>query len=89
MKQMPFVNAANQSFLVGGTAFAYRDLGPKTAVPLILLNHWGAVLDDFDPRMSMVWRGTGACSPLTIAVSVAQAAPRPSPSRRWPTTSSA
>lgn len=42
---MPFVKAVNQSILVGGTAFAYRDLGPKSAVPLILLNHRGAVLD--------------------------------------------
>ncbi|EJL99894.1 hypothetical protein PMI23_05897 [Pseudomonas sp. GM24] len=45
MAQTLFVNAANQSILVGGTAFAYRDLGPKSAEPLILLNHWGAVLD--------------------------------------------
>jgi pimeloyl-ACP methyl ester carboxylesterase len=34
-----------------GTTFAYRDLGPRTGVPLILLNHWGAVLDNFDPRI--------------------------------------
>ena len=45
MAQTLFVNAANQSILDGGTAFAYRDLGPKSAEPLILLNHWGAVLD--------------------------------------------
>ncbi|VVN44668.1 hypothetical protein PS655_05708 [Pseudomonas fluorescens] len=44
MAQTPFVNAANQSILVGGTAYAYRNLGPKSAVPLILLNHWGAEL---------------------------------------------
>lgn len=45
VEQMPFVNAANQSIEVGGTAFAYRDLGPKSALPLILLNHWGAELN--------------------------------------------
>lgn len=81
MKQMPFVNAANQSILVGGTAFAYRDLGPKTAVPLILLNHWGAVLDDFDPQIvdglartrrviAIDYRGvggSGGTAPLTVA----------------------
>jgi len=47
----PYVNAPNLSINVGGTAFAYRDLGPRSGVPLILLNHWGAVLDNFDPRI--------------------------------------
>lgn len=46
-----FVDAANLSIEVGGTAFAYRDLGPRDGVPLILLNHWAAVLDNFDPRI--------------------------------------
>ena len=47
----PYVNAPNLSINVAGTAFAYRDLGPRSGVPLILLNHWGAVLDNFDPRI--------------------------------------
>ncbi|QXI03889.1 alpha/beta hydrolase [Pseudomonas tensinigenes] len=78
---MPFITAANQSILVGGTAFAYRDLGPKSAVPLILLNHWGAALDDFDPRivdglartrrvLAIDYRGvggSGGTAPLTVA----------------------
>lgn len=34
---------------VDGTTFAYRELGPEDATPIILLNHWGAVLDNFDP----------------------------------------
>lgn len=46
-----YVNAPNRSINVGGTAFAYRDLGPRSGVPQILLNHWGAVLDNFDPRI--------------------------------------
>jgi len=46
-----YVDAANRSINVGGIAFAYRDLGPRKGVPLILLNHWGAVLDNFDPRI--------------------------------------
>ena len=46
-----YVTAANQSINVGGTTFAYRDLGLRSGVPLILLNHWGAVLDNFDPRI--------------------------------------
>jgi len=46
-----FVRTANQRVTVEGTAFAYRDLGPRDGVPLVLLNHWGAVLDNFDPRI--------------------------------------
>lgn len=44
-----FINAANQSITVNGIRLAYRDCGPATGVPLILFNHWGAVLDNFDP----------------------------------------
>ncbi|HVI90731.1 MAG TPA: alpha/beta hydrolase [Dongiaceae bacterium] len=46
-----YIEAPNLSIRVLGTAFAYRDLGPRDGVPLILLNHWGAVLDNFDPRI--------------------------------------
>ena len=35
-------DAENQSINVNGTVFAYRDVGPRTGVPLVLLNHWGA-----------------------------------------------
>ena len=47
--QTPFSKAANLSITVDGVSFAYRDVGPKTGVPLVLFNHWGAVLDNFDP----------------------------------------
>lgn len=46
-----FQNAATQSLSVGGTEFAYRELGPSDGLPLVMLNHWGAVLDNFDPRI--------------------------------------
>lgn len=46
-----YIEAPNLSIEVGGTAFAYRDLGPRGGVPIVLLNHWGAVLDNFDPRI--------------------------------------
>lgn len=36
---------------VGGTKFAYRQLGPKTGVPVIFLNHLAAELDRWDPRV--------------------------------------
>ena len=31
--------------------FAYRELGPNSGVPVILLHHLMAVLDDWDPRV--------------------------------------
>ena len=66
---------------VAGTTFAYRQLGPTAGVPVILLNHWGAVLDNFDPRIvdglaaarhviAVDYRGVGASggkAPLTVA----------------------
>jgi pimeloyl-ACP methyl ester carboxylesterase len=36
---------------VGGAKFAYRQLGQDTRVPVIFLNHLGAVLDNWDPRI--------------------------------------
>ena len=74
------VDAPNLSVNAGGIAFAYRDLGPRDGVPLVLLNHWGAVLDNFDPRVvdglaskhrviATDYRGIGASSgtaPVTI-----------------------
>jgi len=75
-----YASTPNRSISVRGTAFAYRDLGPRTGVPLILLNHWGAVLDNFDPRIvdglssrhrviAIDYRGMGASggtAPVTI-----------------------
>ncbi|TRL37720.1 alpha/beta hydrolase [Rhizobium straminoryzae] len=65
---------------VGDIRFAYRELGPRGGVPLVLLNHWGAVLDNFDPRIvdglavchhiiALDYRGiglSGGAAPLTI-----------------------
>ncbi len=64
-----------------GTTFVYRQLGPTAGVPVILLNHWGATLDNFDPRnvdglaatrrvIAFNYRGVGASggkAPLTVA----------------------
>lgn len=36
---------------VGGVPFAYRELGPKSGVPVVFLHHLMAVLDDWDPRI--------------------------------------
>lgn len=48
---MSFVNAPSQSIDVGGTPFVYRELGKKGGVPVVLLHHLTAVLDDWDPRI--------------------------------------
>lgn len=64
-----------------GTRFAYRRLGPDVGVPVVLLNHWGANLDNFDPRIveglaanrpvyALDYRGigtSGGTAPLSVA----------------------
>lgn len=77
-----YAQAANRSIDIGDTVLAYRDLGPREDVPIIMLNHWGAVLDNFDPRIvdglasrhrviTVDYRGMGASggrAPVTIDV---------------------
>ncbi|EPM65674.1 alpha/beta fold family hydrolase, partial [Pseudomonas syringae pv. actinidiae ICMP 18804] len=46
-----YIQAPNKIATVGGIAFAYRESGVRSGVPVVLLNYWGAVLDDFDPRI--------------------------------------
>jgi pimeloyl-ACP methyl ester carboxylesterase len=46
-----FDSALNKSILVDGITFAYRELGKNDAPPILLLNHWGATLDNFDPNL--------------------------------------
>jgi pimeloyl-ACP methyl ester carboxylesterase len=48
---MSFASATTKSIKVGGTPFVYREVGKKGGVPLILLHHLTAVLDDWDPRV--------------------------------------
>jgi pimeloyl-ACP methyl ester carboxylesterase len=76
-----WIDAPTKSIDVAGTRFVYRQLGPATGVPLIMLNHWAAVLDNFDPRIvdglaadrpviTLNYRGVGASggnAPLTVA----------------------
>ncbi|MFJ4455962.1 alpha/beta fold hydrolase [Pseudomonas sp. NPDC089392] len=76
-----YIAAPNQTLEIDGVAFAYRELGRKGGVPLILLNHWGAILDNFDPRIvdelakhyhviATDYRGiglSGGVAPLTVA----------------------
>jgi pimeloyl-ACP methyl ester carboxylesterase len=46
-----YKDAPSKSVRVGATRFAYRELGPDTGVPVIFLNHLGANLDNWDPRV--------------------------------------
>ena len=76
-----WMDAPNKSIDVAGTSFAYRQLGPAAGVPVVMLNHWAAVLDNFDPRIvdglaasrpviTLNYRGVGASggkAPLTVA----------------------
>ncbi|HVK28817.1 MAG TPA: alpha/beta hydrolase [Nocardioides sp.] len=36
---------------VDGTRFTWRELGPRSGVPLVLLHHFTATIDDWDPRV--------------------------------------
>ena len=48
---MTWKNAPTKTVDVGGTKFAYRELGQKSGVPVIFLNHLAAELDRWDPRV--------------------------------------
>jgi pimeloyl-ACP methyl ester carboxylesterase len=48
---MTFENAPTQSVDVNGTSFVFRELGKKGGVPVVLLHHLTAVLEDWDPRV--------------------------------------
>jgi pimeloyl-ACP methyl ester carboxylesterase len=43
--------AVTKTVEVEGTALAYREIGPTTGVPVVLLHHFTAVLDDWDPAV--------------------------------------
>lgn len=46
-----YKDAPTRSVSVRGVDFVYRQLGPKDGVPLVLLHHLAAVLDNWDPRV--------------------------------------
>lgn len=77
---IPYIDAPTGFVTAAGNRFAYREVGPRGGIPLVVLNHWGAVLDNFDPRVidglatrhhviAVDYRGIGASggsAPLTI-----------------------
>jgi pimeloyl-ACP methyl ester carboxylesterase len=46
-----YEQAPTETIDIGGTLFAYRQLGADTGVPVVFLNHLAAVLDNWDPRV--------------------------------------
>jgi pimeloyl-ACP methyl ester carboxylesterase len=44
-------DAVTETVEVGGTSFAYREVGPTTGVPVVFLHHFTASLDDWDPAV--------------------------------------
>ena len=46
-----YKNAPTRTVSAGGVEFAYRELGPRTGVPLVLVTRLAAVLDNWDPRV--------------------------------------
>jgi pimeloyl-ACP methyl ester carboxylesterase len=46
-----YQDAPTRTISAGGADFAYRELGPKTGVPVVFLTHLAAVLDNWDPRV--------------------------------------
>jgi pimeloyl-ACP methyl ester carboxylesterase len=48
---MTYENAPTESVEVDGTNFVFREIGKKGGIPLVLLHHLTAVLEDWDPRV--------------------------------------
>ncbi|GHC96036.1 alpha/beta hydrolase [Streptomyces violarus] len=46
-----YKNAPTRTITAGGVTFAYRELGPRSGVPVVFLTHLAAVLDNWDPRV--------------------------------------
>jgi pimeloyl-ACP methyl ester carboxylesterase len=46
-----YTRTETKTVKVNGLAFAYRELGPKSGVPVVFLHHLTAGLDDWDPSV--------------------------------------
>ncbi|MCZ0985980.1 alpha/beta fold hydrolase [Streptomyces diastatochromogenes] len=46
-----YTNTPTRTVSVQGVDFAYRELGPREGVPIVLLMHLAGVLDNWDPRV--------------------------------------
>ena len=75
-----------QTLDVGGTSFAYRELGPRGGTPLVFLHHFTAVLDDWDPRVIDGIAATRHVITFDNRGSAPRAARSRTRSPRWPPT---
>lgn len=48
---LAYRDAPTRNVRAGGVDYAYRDLGPRTGVPVVFLTHLTANLDNWDPRV--------------------------------------
>ena len=46
-----YIHTPTRTVDVNGSPFAYRQLGPDSGTPVVLLNHLGGNLDNWDPRV--------------------------------------
>ena len=46
-----YAKAPARTVTVGGTTYAYRELGPKGGIPVVFFVHLAATLDNWDPRI--------------------------------------
>ncbi|MEU2908587.1 alpha/beta fold hydrolase [Streptomyces massasporeus] len=46
-----YEDAPTRTVAAGGVTFAYRELGPRSGVPVVFLTHLAAGLDNWDPRV--------------------------------------
>ena len=46
-----YANAPAKTVTVGGSTFAYRELGPREEIPVVFFVHLAATLDNWDPRI--------------------------------------
>ena len=61
--------APTHTIKAGGVEFAYRELGPRTGVPVVFLTHLAAVLDNWTPESWMGSPPSIGSSPSTTEVS--------------------
>ena len=63
-----YFDAITKTVDVNGTSFVYREAGEKNGIPVVLLHHLTAVLDDWDPRT--IDSGSPTCpAPPTTQIS--------------------
>jgi pimeloyl-ACP methyl ester carboxylesterase len=46
-----YAQAPTRTVTVGGTTYAYRELGPQGGIPVVFFVHLAATLDNWDPRI--------------------------------------